>query len=44
MVVVTEMAMQELFVLQSVRSVTVFGFLGAGRKSYRRTKRRKGYS
>ena len=44
MVMVTEIATQELFVLWSVRLITVFGFLGAGENSYRRTKSRKGYS
>lgn len=44
MVMVTEIAMQELSVLQFVRSITGFGFLGGGENSYRRTKSRKGYS
>lgn len=43
MVVVTEVAMQKLFVLLSVQPLTVLGFLGAG-ANYRRKKSRKGYS
>lgn len=43
MVVVTEVAVQKLFVLLSARPLTAFGFLGAG-ENYRRKKSRKGYS
>lgn len=40
----TETVKQEPIVLNCVRLIMVFVFLGAGENSYRRTKSRKGYS